>query len=353
MTQTAPNLAETNKAHLAQLRAAMYDFSEMGVRSALAAISSSDAMFHACHPFGDLQGADAFYGSVYAPLFAAVPDLERRDYIVVAGPDSERTNWVGCAGFYTGRFLAAWLDIPPTGHLLHMRFHEFYRFDNGQLVEVQCLWDLPEVMMQANAWPLSPSLGREWLVPGPATQDGLAIGPYNAKTSAASCELVLQALNFMKKHPSHGGPEVMDMPRFWHANLNWYGPAGIGSARGIQAFRDWHQIPFIAAMPDRGLHSNEISAHFFADGPYVAVTGWPNMVQTMSHPGWLGIAPTNTKVNLRSLDFWRIEAGKIRENWVLVDLLHLYHQIGVDAFSRIREFNKSRCGFDPDTGQAL
>ena len=32
--------------------------------------------------------------------------------------------------------------------------------------------------------------------------------------------------------------------------------------------------------------------------------------------------------------------GLIRENWVLVDLLDVYDQIGVDVFARIREFNK-------------
>jgi len=37
----------------------------------------------------------------------------------------------------------------------------------------------------------------------------------------------------------------------------------------------------------------------------------------------------------------------------LVDLLHVYDQIGVDTLARMREFNKSRTGFDPDTGQAL
>jgi hypothetical protein len=56
---------------------------------------------------------------------------------------------------------------------------------------------------------------------------------------------------------------------------------------------------------------------------------------------------------LRSLDFWRLENGLIRENWVLVDLLDVYDQIGVDVFARIREFNKVRRGFDPETGVAL
>jgi len=45
---------------------------------------------------------------------------------------------------------------------------------------------------------------------------------------------------------------------------------------------------------------------------------------------------------MRSLDFWRVENGLIRENWVLVDLLHVYAQLGVDVFERMREFTYAR-----------
>jgi hypothetical protein len=45
---------------------------------------------------------------------------------------------------------------------------------------------------------------------------------------------------------------------------------------------------------------------------------------------------------MRSLDFWRVEDNLIRENWVLVDLLDVYSQLGVDVFARLREFNKAR-----------
>jgi hypothetical protein len=77
------------------------------------------------------------------------------------------------------------------------------------------------------------------------------------------------------------------------------------------------------------------------------------MIQTVSDGGWMGIAPSGKRITLRSLDFWRLENGLIRENWVLVDLLDVYQQIGVDVFARIREFNKARRGFDPETGFAL
>ena len=38
-----------------------------------------------------------------------------------------------------------------------MRFHEFYLFEDGKVVEFQALWDIPDLMMQAGAWPMAPS----------------------------------------------------------------------------------------------------------------------------------------------------------------------------------------------------
>jgi hypothetical protein len=85
-----------------------------------------------------------------------------------------------------------------------------------------------------------------------------------------------------------------------------------------------------------------LKSHWFGEGDYVCETGWPNMRLTITHDGWLGIAPAGQKITLRSLDFWRMEAGLIRENWVLVDLLDMWSQIGVDVLGRMREFNKAR-----------
>jgi len=332
----------SNKARIAPLRAAMHTFDETAVRAALREIITSDAVIHMPYPFGDLTGPDALYDTCYAPLFTALPDLERRDWIVVGGVTEHGDNWIGCGGHYIGTFVAPWLDIPPTGHLTHMRFHEFYRFEEGRVVEIQTLWDIPEVMMQAHAWPMAPSLGLEFCIPGPATNDGLVSGPWDAARAQASCDHIVTMLRYMKKHPSQGGPDVMEMPRFWHDRVNWYGPAGIGTSRGIAGFRNWHQIPFLNAMPDRGQYVDEITYHFFGDGDYVAVTGWPNMIQTVTHDGWMGIAPSGQRITMKSLDFWRMEAGKIRENWVMVDLLDAYRQLGVDVFARLREFNKAR-----------
>ena len=324
----------------AGLNAAMYNWSEEGVRKELNAIMAKDMVVHMCHPFGDMPG-DQYYESVLAKLHFSLPDVEKRPWIIMAGTDDHEDDWVGIAGTYIGTFVKPFLDIQPTGHLAHMRFHEYYKIKNEKIIEIQAIWDIPELMMQAGAWPMAPSLGREGLIPGPATCDGLQTGDYQHDVSTKSKTLVIDMLTAMSKHPEEP-QEAMEMHRYWHPKMNWYGPAGIGTGRGISGFRHWHQIPFLMGMPDRGSFRDELTYHFFADGPYVAVTGWPNMKQTLSDDGWMGIAPSGRMITLRSLDFWRIERGQIRENWVLVDLLDVYRQLGVDVLGRMRTFNKAR-----------
>lgn len=324
---------------LRPFRAAMYDFDLAEVARSYGQMAP-DALARFAHPLGDTRGPDQTIAKIWAPLARAMPDLERRDQIVIAGRTPEGATWVGCGGYYCGTFIAPWLDIPPTGHLAHLRFHEFYRVEEGRVTQIQALWDIPELMMQAGAWPMGPSLGREWHIPGPATQDGL--GPHDPAGSAGSTQHIIDMLTALKRHPSDPDPAAMEMERFWHPKMTWYGPSGIGTARGIAGFRHWHQIPFLNGMPDRGQYLDEVEYHFFGEGTYAAVTGWPDMVQSITHGGWLGIAPAGKKIEMRSLDFWRLEGGLIRENWVMVDLLHMWDQIGVDVLGRMREFNKAR-----------
>ncbi|PJF41557.1 MAG: polyketide cyclase [Chloroflexi bacterium] len=333
----AVDIHQHNKERIGVFRSALYDCDATMLKQQLHEVFAPKCEIHLAFPFEDLDGPDALFEQAYQPLLKAVPDLERRDYIVMAG-ESLGNHWVGCAGFYTGVFEHAWLDIPPTQHAVAMRYHEFFRIEEGQVVEMQALWDIPEVMMQANAWPMTPSLGVEWLVPGPATQDGIVTTPYDTAKSDASVQLVGAMLTALKRSPQ--GVEAMELDRYWHPKMFWYGPAGIGTSRRISGFRNWHQIPFLKAMPDRDAILD--AGAFFGDGDYVGYTAWPGMHMTITGDGWLGIAPSKQKITMRSLDFWRCKDNLIRENWVLVDLLHVYDQIGVDVFSRMRELTYAR-----------
>ena len=329
----------TRAKHVVQpLVQALYNASESDLQRVFAEVLAADCEIHFTHPFEDLIGPQAHYETIYAPLLAAIPALERREYINMAGVVSDKT-WVGCAGFYTGVFTSSWLDIPPTSHAVFIRFHEFYRVVDYQVVEIQAVWDIPALMMQAGAWPMSPSIGVEWLVPGPATSDGIVPSPQDPVRSDASARLVSDMLLGLTNFAT-GGVESMQLDRYWHPSFYWYGPAGIGTSSGIAGFRHCHQIPFLSAMPDR-VGSGD-TGDLFGDGDYVGFTAWPGMKMTVTGDGWLGIAPSDKKITMRSLDFWRCENGLIRENWVLVDLLDVYNQLGVNVFNRMREITLHR-----------
>ncbi|MCV6594526.1 MAG: ester cyclase [Silicimonas sp.] len=334
-------MSDRIKAPFEPLRAALATYEPGPIAAALEALFHEEAVLHLCHPFGDQRGARGYLETCLAPLHAALPDLERREMIWMAGTTPEGQDWAASMGSYMGTHLAPFLGIPPTGHLAHMRYHEYFRLDDGRVTEMQMIWDIPELMVQSKAWPMAPQLGQFLNTPGPMPQDGLRV----SGDGHGALGIVTDMLTDLCRHPAEGGPEVMRLERYWHPRANWYGPTGIGTGRGIMGFRHWHQIPFLRAMPDRKLDAmGDLMSHWLAEGDYVAETGWPNMRLTITDDGWMGIAPAGQEVLLRSLDFWRVEAGLIRENWVLVDLLDLYAQIGVDVLGRMAEFNKARPG---------
>lgn len=336
-SQTTIADIQAAKALVNDLRAALYDCDPQHLQGQLHEVFASDCLIQLAFPFETLISVDALYQQVYVPLLAAMPDLERRDFIMMAG-QSNGATWVGCGGHYIGVFERSWLDIPPTQHMVAMRYHEFFRVEAGKIVEMQALWDIPQLMMQASAWPMLPSLGVEWVASAPASQDGIITTPYSEAEATKSLQLVNDMLAGLQRSPE--GAEAMGLERYWHPKMMWYGPAGIGSMRQIAGFRNWHQIPFLKAMPDRRAFLDK--GVMFGDGDYVGFTAWPGMAMTLSGDGWLGIPPTNQALTMRSLDFWRREGDLIRENWVLVDLLSVYDQLGVDVFERMREMTAAR-----------
>ena len=340
--------ADALKAFFKPYRTAMENFDPDEVRSVMDELFAPDATFKIFHPFGTFSGPEAFLETCLIPLHQAMPDIERRDLILLAGTTAQGLDWIGCMGNYMGTFLGPFLDIPPTGTLAHMRYHEYFHVRDGKIVEVQAIWDVPELMMQANAWPLAPQLGAYLCTPGPLSGDGLTVSGDGQK----SIDRVVDMETALCRHPDNPDPRVMRLEDHWHPRMNWYGPAGIGTGRGIAGFRHWHQIPFLRGMPNRKVDPTgdreaseemyDLHSHYIAQGDYVCETGWPNMRLTVSHDGWLGIAPSGKNIEMRSLDFWRFEKGLIRENWVLIDMLDIYRQLGVDVLARLAEFNKAR-----------
>ena len=81
--------AETLRKQIATLGLAMTDFDAVTVQSALIDFMATDATINLCYPFGEMIGPQALYDTAYAPLLSALPDLERRGWIVSAGTDED------------------------------------------------------------------------------------------------------------------------------------------------------------------------------------------------------------------------------------------------------------------------
>lgn len=298
---------------------------------AAGAIFAADVVAHVAAPIGDLVGRDELVARWLRPLAQALPGGLRRDDIVIGGRSRTRTGrWVACLGHRVGNFAAPLAGIAPSGKLVFLRCGEFYRLDGDRIVEAYILPDLIDLIRQAGRMPLPAMLGTEVMFPAPATQDGVL--PDAADRSEASVALVEAMLGdlgtfdpdtFESRGQSGAGG-------YWHPQMLWYGPAGIGSNFTYEGFQRDHRIPFLTAFPDR-----KGGNHFarFGDGDYVCSGGWPSMGMTHLGP-YLGVAPTGRRLSLRVMDFWRCESSSIRENWVLLDFVDLFGQMGVDLLAR-------------------
>ncbi len=297
----------------------------------------SDARWWGSHPLNEKNGVEAI-ADVWRQLRRALPDMERRNSILVAGEckGDERTSMavegrplVASFCHYQGTFCRPFLSVLPTHGVVHLRSCEVHRLVNGKIAHSWVLFDLLDLIRQTGRWPLAPSLGAEGMWPAPATLDGAVNGvdPAQGKTSL---ELVLE---MQKALHDFDGIRIESMPleHYWTQNFQYYAASGIGMTRRLYGFRVHHQIPFLNGFPDRRGAGHYVR---IGDGNFAVTGGWPSV--TCTHLGeWLGLPASGKTVNMRVMDFYRLENNRIAENWVPIDILHILWQLGYDVLGRL------------------
>lgn len=286
-------------------------------------------------PVGRLTGPAEFVGRVVEPLRDAIRTCRRRDLMVIGGENrrGHGGSWVVCLSHLTGLLTRPLWGIAPSGRLIYLRMGEFWQVQGGRIVEGRIIVDLLDLLHQTGNWPLSAAhSGAPITFPAPQTQDGLC--PADRATGAASLDLVERMLDALHVFDpgSYGSEGQVGAGGTWAEDFAWYGPGGIGSTASWPGFVDHHRAQFLQAFPDRrgGNHYCRIG-----DGSYAAVSGWPSM--TMSHRDtYLGVPATDRSLTLRVMDFYRCADGRIAENWVLLDYVHLLGQMGVDVIAAAR-----------------
>ena len=119
---------------------------------------------------------------------------------------------------------------------------------------------------------------------------------------------------------------IDDIGEFFAETFRWMGNMGCGTKNGLQAFQDNWQRPFQAAFSDK-VCVDEARLYM---GEWAAAFGRQEAI----HSGtFMGIPASGKKIEIRYMDFWKVEEGKIADNWVMVDFPHVMAQLGVDCFN--------------------
>lgn len=293
---------------------------------------SEDVIYDVACPVNRLQGREAVIEEFYTPLKRALTNARRRDEIFIGGPNRRAPggHWIASVTHYLGNFDEPLFGVKPSGHLAFLRSGEFYRIEaDGRISEAKIIIDLLDLMRQAGRFPLPHMLGTEMLFPGPATHDGiLPKDQADGEKTLDLCEAMLADLKAFDPETFTSKGQTGD-DGYWHDDMLWYGPGGIGSNYRWSGFEKDHRAAFLTAFPDRvgGDHYCRIG-----DGDYAAVSGWPSM--TMTHKGdYLGVPATGKSLTLRVMDFYRCANNKIMENWVMLDYLDLFRQMGRDLIA--------------------
>lgn len=285
------------------------------------------------HPINDMSGTEALAAIFWEPLFEAVPDVVRRTDIITGGTWNGQ-QWVSGTGYFVGTFVKDWLGIPAHGQTVYIRFGEFCRIEDNRIAQTRILFDLPDVMRQVGYRVLAPSLGEEVIVPGPATGDGILLREADPDISRTSQMLVEAMIEGLRAYDGVA-LESQNMPAFWHDDMEWYGPLGHGTYHTLHDFIYVYEKAFFDGLQPTEFGGVKRVA-FYSDGLYSTVAGWPS-IRAVQGGDYLGAAATNREIELRVMDWWRRKDDLLSENWVFIDVPHVFDQLGIDVFQQLRE----------------
>lgn len=332
-------LHSANKRLVAQF---LHEMASGDARTVLAQYCHADCRFEIFHPFNTIDGIEAAAVNFWQPLRAAFPDYEQRIAFAIGGEYEGRAQ-VSVMSHIMGTFDAPWIGIPPTRGLAFLRFGFNAIVRDGRIAKAYVLFDSVDLMRQAGFYPFRPMPGSAELWPFPPSNTGASFDSADPVRGAETLRIVREMQVGLPRPDQIKGLATVagKHSEHWHENMNWYGPAGIGSMRGLRGFRDYHGALFLQAFPDReGLARDNAGpedgpGHYvrLGDGRYAATGGWPSIRATHSGSEWLGLAPSGKKVEMRVADWYRLdENNKIADNWVLMDIPHIVAQMGLDIF---------------------
>lgn len=307
-------------------------------------------------PLGEISGPSALAQRVLAPLKSAIPDLQRQTHLFMGGQSSDHVGddaidayWVAGTGYFTGTAVNSFIGIPASRHRLRIRWSEFIRFKDDVMVESQVILDFVDWFDQIDLPVLPAPRGAAHVFPAATSFDGLLYEPQSSDETIRTLELgnglLYGALNGFDQNELAS----MGMADYFHPNLKWYGPGGIGACLSLIEFEQLHQRPWLQAFPDRKVVGIE---SLFAEGRLLAASGVAG-VEAKHTGAYLGEPASGAHLKISGIDFWLRDGDQFTENWIFVDMIDLFDQMGVDLFARLSAQSQQQQQQQQQTQQLL
>lgn len=329
---------QTEKALVRDHYAAIAAATPATIGKVLAQRTSPDWHWRGMHPFHEQHGAAAVADACWGPYLAAMKPVQRRQDIFIAGLneiDGYKSTWVISMGHLMGLFDKPFLGIRPTGRICMMRYVEFNKVEDGRITETAMFCDLLQIMLQAGQYPLPPQTGAHLVQPGPMTHDGLLYGVNDPAVGRDTLAVINAMISDMGDSTS--GDYVTQMRHHWHDDMIWWGPTGIGAAYTIARYRDQHSGPFNDAL-NKGYRFNGHLARL-AEGHFGGFFGWANLT-VRNAGGYLGMTAGPNPADMRVVDMYRVQDGRIAENWIFIDILNYLNMQGLDVLARLKALQR-------------
>ncbi len=292
-------------------------------------------------PVGVRTNGVAIIDALFAPLKTAMPQMERQIHLFLGGQSSAHESgtgdgawWTAGAGYLSGIATGPLFGIPASEQPIRIRWGEFLRFDaEGNITHAQTIWDLIDWLDQIDLPVLPKPKGAAHVFPAATGYDGILLDEHDNTEGQKSLSLGRQLIFGGLNKFDETDLTSMGMKDFFHPNIKWYGPGGIGACLSLIEFERLHQQPWLVAFPDRKVKHLE---SLFAEDQLVAASGPMGVVATHTGP-YLGHPASGKPIEVSGLDFWLRREKQFTENWVFVDMIHLFEQMGIDLLAEIGE----------------
>ena len=207
-----------------------------------------DVAWYGPQPINEQFGVEAVIKNYWLPLYRSFPDLKRKCDVFMGG-ESKGEYWVSACGYLTGTFTQDWLGIPASGEKTNIHFGQFYKMQDGLIVKNYLILDVLSVIRQAGFQLLPPSRGAEGgkFLP-PATGDGVLLTEQDQLETMQTRQVVSAMIEGMMRFNGQD-LDSMEMQHYWHPDMHWYGPTGIGVCYSLEEFQDFHQRPWLKSLP--------------------------------------------------------------------------------------------------------